>query len=171
MQAAQNQLEQQFGSMHLDKEEQFAEEDERKTQQGESNLERIDESEATPRPEDEGAVAGEAATEEEPQEEAKEGEDGSGGSSGLKKDWGLEILVSVGQTWINSLLDADDMTVRLAAAARARHPETVHLGTSVIVSHTRRDALHPIAAQTVRGAPSRQHRSHPHARPTGICFQ
>eukprot|EP00873_Tetraselmis_striata_P034657 jgi/Tetstr1/454921/TSEL_041784.t1 len=105
VQAAQNQLEQQFGSLHLDKEEKYAEEDGRKK---EGELQPIEEGGGSPRPEGDPAPAGGREGQQAGGNAGAE-EDGDG-NPGLKRDWGLEILVSVGQTWIDSLLEADDMT-------------------------------------------------------------
>lgn len=85
VEAAQRQLEMKFGSMHqaaADKPDPI-DEDGEEVDGAEDSAEVVDEPPKT-----------------------------SDGSVGMKKDWGLDILVSVGESWIDSLLESDSATVR-----------------------------------------------------------
>ena len=127
---AQRSLEQQFGGMHQDKEDEEDQPDD--AEAGDEDKGEAATSE-TKEPDAGGAEAVDGAQEGDPEAAAAEGnKDGDAGSQdgaapeateapkakaapkkALKKDWGLDILVQVGETWIDSLLESDDMTVRM----------------------------------------------------------
>ena len=133
--SAQRNLEQQFGAMHQDEEKEEQEPD--AGGQAEGKEEPATASEAK-EPDAGGAEAAEAAEDGDPeaaaaaQEGPKDDDAGSQDEAApeakevpeekpapkkaLKKDWGLDILVQVGETWIDSLLEADDMVVRMQPA-------------------------------------------------------
>eukprot|EP00951_Prasinocladus_malaysianus_P010499 scaffold77068_cov20-Prasinocladus_malaysianus.AAC.1 len=104
VEAAQRNLEQQFGGSHVQKVEDDAAADAAAKAADEPLDPAVLEDGKLPQEDPASGLEGESDGEGGQPEESTEKK---GTVGGLNKDWGLEILVSVGNTWIDSLLASD----------------------------------------------------------------